>query len=132
MDENPPLTVFPYYFNGSEYYPVVPVVFVVGKKRIRTQALIDSGATISVFGEETAENLGVKIEKGEKTILGGVGGRIIGYIHKLRLRVAGKDFICPIVFSREYLVSFNLLGREEFFQRFKIIFEEKKNLVRLE
>ena len=112
MDENPPLTVFPYYFNGSEYYPVVPVVFVVGKKRIRTQALIDSGATISVFGEETAENLGVKIEKGEKTILGGVGGRIIGYIHKLRLRVAGKDFICPIVFSREYLVSFNLLGRE--------------------
>ena len=132
MDENPPLTVFPYYFNGSEYYPVVPVVFVVGKKRIRTQALIDSGATISVFGEETAENLGVKIEKGEKTILGGVGGRIIGYIHKLRLRVAGKYFICPIVFSREYLVSFNLLGREEFFQRFKIIFEEKKNLVRLE
>ena len=132
MDENPPLTVFPYYFNGSEYYPVVPVVFVVGKKRIRTQALIDSGATISVFGEETAQILGVEIEKGKKTILGGVGGRIVGYIHKLRLRIAGKDFFCPIVFSREYLVSFNLLGREEFFQRFKIIFEEKKNLVRLE
>ena len=132
MDENPSLTVFPYYFNGFEYYPMVPVVFLVGKKRIRIQALIDSGATISVFGEETAQILGVEIEKGKKTILGGVGGRIVGYIHKLRLRIAGKDFFCPIVFSREYLVSFNLLGREEFFKRFKIIFEEKKNLVRLE
>lgn len=132
MDENAPVTVFPYYFNGSDYYPVIPVVFVVGKKRIRAQALIDSGATISVFGEETAEILGVEIEKGKKTILGGVGGRIVGYIHKLRLRIAGKSFLCPIVFSREYLVSFNLLGRQEFFKRFKIVFEEKKNLVRLE
>ncbi|MBU1326528.1 retropepsin-like domain-containing protein [Patescibacteria group bacterium] len=104
----------------------------IGKKRVRSQALIDSGATISVFGEETAETLGVEIEKGEKTVLGGVGGRIVGYIHKLRVRIAGKDFLCPIVFSREYLVSFNLLGRQEFFKKFKIIFEEKKNLLKLE
>lgn len=132
MDENAPLTVFPYYFNGSDYYPVIPLVFLIGNKRVRSQALIDSGATISVFGEETAETLGVEIEKGEKTVLGGVGGRIVGYIHKLRIRIAGKNFLCPIVFSREYLVSFNLLGRQEFFKQFKIIFEEKKNLLRLE
>lgn len=129
MDKNAQLTVFPYYFNGSDYYPVIPLVFLIGKKRIRSQALIDSGATISVFGEETAEALGVEIEKGERTILGGVGGRIVGYIHKLRVRIAGKNFLCPFVFSREYLVSFNLLGRQEFFKQFKIIFEEKKNLL---
>ena len=35
-------------------------------------------------------------------------------------------------FSREYLVSFNLLGRQEFFKRFRVIFEEKKNLLILE
>ena len=132
MDENTPLTVFPYYFDGSDYYPVIPLVFLIGNKRVRSRALIDSGATISVFGEETAEALGVEIEKGEKTVLGGVGGRIVGYIHKLRVRIAGKDFLCPIVFSREYLVSFNLLGRQEFFKRFRIIFEEKKNLLELE
>ena len=126
------MTIFPYYLNGSNYYPVIPLIFLIGKKRIRSQALIDSGATISVFGEETAETLEVEIEKGERTILGGVGGRIVGYIHKLRVRIAGKDFLCPIVFSREYLVSFNLLGREAFFRQFKIIFEEKKNLLSLE
>lgn len=50
----------------------------------------------------------------------------------MKVRIAGKEFLCPIVFSYEYLVSFNLLGREEFFKRFRIIFEEKENLLKLE
>jgi hypothetical protein len=32
--------------------------------------------------------------------LGGVGGRIIGYIHRLKTEIAGKKFLCPVVFSR--------------------------------
>jgi len=64
--------------------------------------------------------------------LGGVGGRIKGYIHKLDVEIAGKKFLCPVVFSREYMVPFNLLGREAVFNQFKIIFEEKKNLLMLE
>lgn len=130
--KNTSLTAFPYYFNGSDYYPVIPVVFVVGEKRIRSQALVDSGATISIFGEETANSLGIGIETGKRTILGGVGGRIVGYIHNMKARIAGKEFLCPIVFSHEYTVSFNLLGREAVFKRFKIIFEEKRNRLKLE
>ncbi|OGG22173.1 hypothetical protein A3D03_02645 [Candidatus Gottesmanbacteria bacterium RIFCSPHIGHO2_02_FULL_40_13] len=126
------LTAFPYYFNGSVYFPVIPLVFIAGEKRIRSQALVDSGATISIFGEETANSLGIDIILGKKTILGGVGGRIVGYIHNVKVRIAGKEFFCPIVFSHEYLVSFNLLGREAVFRQFKIIFEEKKNLLKLE
>lgn len=61
-------------------------------------ALIDSGATVSIFKAEVAEALGIDIETGKEI----------------------------------YLVSFNLLGRQEFFRRFRIIFEEKKNSVRLE
>lgn len=126
------LTTFTYYFDGSVYFPVIPLVFIAGEKRIRSQALIDSGATISIFGEETANSLGIDIESGKKTILGGVGGRIVGYIHKVKIRIAGKEFLCPIVFSHEYLVSFNLLGREAVFKQFRIIFEEKKSLLMLE
>ena len=130
--KNTSLVVFHYYFNGSDYFPVVPLVFLIGNKRIRSQALVDSGATISIFGEETANSLGIDIILGKKTILGGVGGRIVGYIHNVKVRIAGKEFFCPIVFSHEYLVSFNLLGRQEFFKKFRIIFEEKKNLLKLE
>lgn len=94
--------------------------------------MIDSGATVSVFKEDLAEQLDIVIESGKETYLGGVGGRIKGYIHKLEVEVAGKKFLCPIVFSHEYTVSFNLLGRESFFRQFKIVFEEKKNLLTLE
>ncbi len=94
-------------------------------------ALIDSGATISVFRAEVADELGIDIEGGKEIYLGGVGGRIKGYIHKIDIETAGKKFRCPIVFSKEYLVSFNLLGREAFFPKFTIIFEEKENFVEL-
>lgn len=95
-------------------------------------ALIDSGATVSIFRSEVAESLGINIEKGKEMYLGGVGGRIKGFLHRLTIEVAGKRFVCPIVFSRDYLVSFNLLGREGFFKRFRITFEEKKNYLKLE
>ena len=98
---------------------------------MKINALIDSGATISVFKEEIAEQLGIEVESGEKITLGGVGGRIVGYIHKLRINIANKEFVCPVVFSHEYFVSLNLLGRSGFFEKFKIIFEENKKILKL-
>lgn len=124
--------IFPYYFNGEGFFPAIPLIASVGKNDVKMQALIDSGATISVFKHEIAQELGLTIEKGEEVILGGVGGRIKGYIHKLEVTIAGIKFLCPVVFSREYLVSFNLLGRDVFFEKFKIIFDEKKKQVVLE
>ena len=95
-------------------------------------ALIDSGATVSIFKAEVAETLGISIENGKEIWLGGVGGHIKGYLHQVKIEAAGEKFVCPVVFSREYFVSFNLLGRQEFFKKFKIVFEEKKNRLRLE
>ena len=106
--------------------------FHIGQTRVDSSALIDSGATVSIFKKEVAEKLRITIEKGKEIYLGGVGGHIKGYVHKLEVEIAGKKFPCPIVFSREYLVSFNLLGRQEFFNKFKIIFEEKQNRLKLE
>ena len=127
------MIIFPYQKNSTgESFPLVN--FFVSKKdhTARIFALVDSGATVSIFKEDVAEQLEITIEDGEKTYLGGVGGRIKGYIHKLEIEIASKRFLCPIVFSHEYLVSFNLLGRQEFFKRFKIIFAEKQNLLKLE
>lgn len=124
--------IFKYKVIDRVPYPVIPTNLFSGKKKIKTDALIDSGATISVFKDEVAKQLNITIEDGKETFLGGVGGRIKGYIHTLKVEIAGKIFPCPVVFSHEYLVSFNLLGREAFFRQFKIIFEEKKNLLELE
>lgn len=127
------LTVFPYYKTPDGlYFPVIPLQLRYQEKNIDSSALIDSGAAISIFRTDVAEYLHIPVEKGEEIYLGGVGGRIRGYIHQLKLEIAGKKFLCPIVFSYEYLVSFNLLGRQEFFKRFRIIFEEKRNLLKLQ
>lgn len=115
----------------DNYFPIIDFLIYSKDKVQRISALVDSGATVSIFREDIAEQLGVVIEKGIKTDLGGIGGRIKGYIHKIEMEIAGKKFICPVVFSYEYLVSFNLLGREVFFKQFKIVFEERKNLLEL-
>lgn len=125
------LTSFPYRADAKgKTFPMVPLRLGFPKKK-DFFALVDSGATVSIFRSEVAEALGVTIEDGKEIFLGGVGGHIRGYIHNMNIEVAGKSFVCPIVFSREYSVSFNLLGRDEFFTQFTITFEEKKHLVTL-
>jgi hypothetical protein len=126
------LRIFPYRQNPEgQFFPVIPLRLHTKTKALDTSALVDSGATVSIFRADVAQSLGLRIEDGKEIYLGGVGGRIKGYLHKLPIEIAGKKFLCPIVFSYEYLVSLNLLGREEFFKRFRIIFEEKENLLKL-
>lgn len=127
------LTAFPYRADAKGLlFPIVPLRFHIGKTTTDSSALVDSGATVSIFRADVALNVGLEIEKGTEIYLGGVGGHIKGYQHEVQIEVAGKKFACPIVFSREYLVSFNLLGRQKLFKMFKITFEEKKNLLKLE
>lgn len=114
------------------YFPIIPLQLSLKDKIVDTAALIDSGATISIMQVDIAEQLGIKLESGKEIFLGGVGGRIKGYIHDLSVGVAGKKFVMPVVFSREYLVSFNLLGRSSFFENFAITFREKRKIVSLD
>ncbi len=127
------MTTFPYKQNSKgDLFPVIDLYIAYKKGFERTYALIDSGATISIFTQDIAQRLGLPINKGEETFLGGVGGRIKGYIHKMKVILANQNLIIPVVFSYEYTVSFNLLGREGVFKNFKITFYEKNYLVKLE
>ena len=113
------------------FFPIIPVRLASKSAETNTSALIDSGATISIFQAKIAENLGITIENGNEIYLGRVAGRIKGYVHRLKLETANKNFFCPIVFSYEYKVSLNLLGRQIFFKQFTITFEEQKHLIHL-
>lgn len=123
---------FPYHKSSrGDYFPVIRLTTYHENYLFRTAALVDSGATISIFQIDVAENLHVNIDRGKEIYLGGIGGRIKGYLHEIDLEIAHKKFLAPVVFSYEYSVSFNLLGRERVFKNFKISFEEKDYLVRL-
>lgn len=120
---------FPYQKSDDSFYPVIKLAIIAGNEKLIVEALVDSGANISIFSEEIAGLLGIEVEKGRKIYLNGIGGRIVGYIHKVIVETGGKHFPCKIVFSREFHVSFNLIGREDFFEQFVISFDEKNKKI---
>jgi hypothetical protein len=120
---------FHYLEKDGQYFPLIEVSLKKGKKLIRIKALVDSGTSFSVFRYEIAQELGIDLEKGKKIYLVGIGGRILGYLHKVSASLGNKRFICKIIFSPELNISFNLLGRDNFFLPFIISFFEKKRKI---
>lgn len=59
----------------------------------------------------------------------GIGGHICAYTHRIKLSIEKEEFECNVLFSDEFIVKFNLLGRVGLFDKFKVFFEDKeKNL----
>ena len=85
-----------------------------------------------MFRPEIAEQLDIIIEKGRPLYLEGIAGRILGYLHIVRTEAAGRRFRGKVVFSPEFKVSFNLIGRDNFFQYFRIVFDEAQKKTMLE
>ena len=123
---------FPYSYRRQQLFPMIPVTVTTETCDIATDALLDSGANISVFRQEIAECLGLQIESGEEILLHGLGGRVIGYIHDVTMIVEQISFPCKIVFSSELTVGVNIIGRQDFFQKFKITFDERNKELTLE
>ena len=124
---------FSYQHFRDTYYPVIPVAIIApaSAKKVTTSAIIDSGAAISIFHGSLAVLLGIAVESGEKRIFQGASAKLIGYVHNVRMAVAGKEFECEVVFSDELSTSFNLLGRRGVFENFKVVFDEAKKSVEL-
>ena len=116
---------FKYVARRDREFPLIPITLIKENVEIDTDALVDSGANISVFREEIAECLEIVIEDGEEILLQGLGGRIVGYIHELNVRVDDDEFPCKVVFSKELTVGLNILGREGFFEYFQVTFNER-------
>ena len=115
-------------FRGS-YYPIIPVIIAKGAKKVNTSAVIDSGASVSIFNGSTGRELGLQIEDGEKRIFQGASAKLIGYMHEVRIAVAGKEIACRVAFSDELNTSFNLIGREDIFGNFIICFDEAERKI---
>ncbi|MEK6869552.1 MAG: aspartyl protease family protein [Nanoarchaeota archaeon] len=116
---------FPYQLFRNSYYPIIPITIIWNNKRVNTSAIVDSGASISIFSSSIGRLIGLDIESGEKRIFQGASAKLAGYIHKVKVIIAGKEIECKIAFSDELSTSFNLVGRETIFDKFIITFNEK-------
>ncbi len=122
---------FPYLrLAPNVYAPIVPLEIWNHGRWIGQEGYVDSGATLSIFGEEVARLLGIRIEKGKRlSVRVGDGKEIPVYEHHLRVRFAGIIFNTPIGFSRQLGVGFNLIGRKGFFEKFRVCFNDRDKVV---
>ena len=117
---------FPYVELRGRLLPIVPVEV----NDIEFYAFVDSGASFSIFHSDITEMLELKIENGEKILVTvGDGSLIPVYIHELKVKFAGKEFAARIGFSKKLGIGFDIVGRKDFFENFKICFDEKNKIV---
>ncbi len=117
---------FPYVELRGRLLPIVPVEV----NDIEFYAFVDSGASFSIFHSDIAEMLELKIESGEKVLVTvGDGSLIPVYIHELKVKFADKEFEAKIGFSKKLGIGFDIIGRKDFFDNFKICFDEKNKIV---
>jgi len=123
---------FSYLRKGSQYYPLIDIELTGPKGSLVVKALVDSGASLSIFRPEIANYLAIPIKTGESLYFHGIKGKIRGYLHRVPVRVSSEKFDCKIAFSPELKISFNLLGRNNLFFPFLITFNEKSKKVLIE
>jgi hypothetical protein len=120
----PTLYQFPYVKFHGRWYPLIPITLNKNNHSVNTFALLDSGASISVFRPEIAKALDIPVKGKTGTRLGTASGGVDIAITRVHVAVEDTVFHANVGFSEKYAMSFNILGRESFFNRFSICFNE--------
>lgn len=122
---------FPYVQFRGKFSPIVPIKFrLKNGDWIELKAYVDSGAGFSIFHAEITEILGLKLEAGEKVyVTVGDGSLIPVYTHQVLIQLADDEFEVMVGFSRRLGIGFNIIGRADIFDRYKICFDEMKKVV---
>ena len=116
---------FPYLQFDDKYLPIIPVKLKGVEGWVEFKAFVDSGAGYSIFMFDIAEVLGIHLERGEKEFVKiGDGSFIEVFTFKLRVMIDEKEFDAKIGFSRGLGVGFNIIGRQDIFNNFKVCFDE--------
>lgn len=120
---------FHYVEYQGKFLPIISIRL-KNKEWVKFRAFVDSGAAYSIFQAEMAEILGLKLEDGKETrVTVGDGSQIEVYIHQIKVDIAGQEFTASIGFSRHLGIGFNIIGRLDIFDRFKICFDETEKVV---
>ena len=87
---------------------------------------VDSGADISLFTRSDCTLLGYKLEEGKEKLIGGVSGTLIRtFIHQVPIKIGNTKIEAEVAFAEIENVP-RLIGRKTIFEKFQILFDEKK------
>jgi hypothetical protein len=110
--------------------PIVELQIWSSGKWVDLDAYVDSGATYTIFGSDTAEILGINLRSGRRMMIRVGDGKLMPvYLHRLPVQFSGHKFTATIGFSESLGVGFNILGRISFFDRFRVCFNDKERVI---
>ncbi len=97
----------------------------------RFEALVDSGATRTLFHSDFASHLGLDLKSGQIEITQGIGGSETTYLHEIKLYLPGGPVNTKVGF-KEKLPLAGLLGMHGFFEFFKVSFDPDTKICEIE
>jgi hypothetical protein len=130
---NYPLTFEYRHIPNAGLQPAVEVVLTNGERTARAVAILDSGATHTVFSCEIAELLGIEdVTTGSRVSTSTFGGPFEFYLFDLHIRFPSdhQSFSGQIGFSPGRTPR-NMLERILFFSRFEVGFRETRQRMNL-
>ena len=109
--------------------PVIPVVLRAldnGGRRVRYEALIDSGADLCLFPTGLADALGIELTRGEvMEFVGASGAPTAMYTHRVQIQVGEWFEYIPVGFAEIPPLGYGLLGQRGFFEYLNVKFKHK-------
>jgi hypothetical protein len=119
-------------FRGSNF-PIIPLELRLSDGPwVASEALVDSGASVSLFDGQIGRVLGLSINRGKRIRPVGIGGTISAFLHRIRLRIGDEEFEAEVAFTESQRLPLNLLGRKPVFERFLVTFDERARQTILE
>jgi len=120
---------------GYVYTPSLEIEIINGSRKFSTDAIIDSGSDCTMMSGEVAQVLGIDFSKCEKDpdIKGILGASSEGFIANIKIKVE-KFEDEPLDVKVTFIPGLNtpvLLGQNDFFQHFQVLFNKKKNIFKL-
>jgi predicted aspartyl protease len=115
--------------------PTIPVTFFGSEDSIEIVAILDSGADISVLPLEVGEQLSLDLTR-NRSPCGGIGGEVDTAEDHVRVRISqgheNYTFEIPVkIVLDPYSTIPVLIGREGFFDKFEITFDEGRERISL-
>ena len=94
------------------------------------QAIIDTGATISLFTKSWCEQLGLELEKGKRVQIGTLGTEaIFAYVHVLDMKIGDFEINDMHIGFLEKEKGSSVIGRHEILSRFDARFNLGEDVV---
>jgi len=121
---------FPYTLYKGLSVPIIPIQLKNQSEWFELWAFVDSGATFSIFAAREASGMGLDLSHAlQRMIVVGDGSFIPALFVKLPLRIGDIELPVEVGFSEKLGVGFNLLGRKDVFNAFRVCFSDDKKII---